>query len=112
MIFGAPGNPRVGSHGWMPLLKELPIPPAAVANGREIVRAWAADEKLHVALASETWEDPGAWGIFLVDLAKHVANAFAERGADHDDVLARVREVFDAEWTRATSDVEGTSFDA
>jgi hypothetical protein len=36
----------------------------------------------------------------LVDLARHVAQAYAQgEGADPAQVLARIREGFDAEWT-------------
>jgi len=49
--------------------------------------------------ASGLWEDAGNWGIILVDLARHVANAYEHdwRG-DYFEVLGRIRELFDAEW--------------
>ncbi len=90
--------------------KELVIPPAAKSDSRaiEIARIWAAGGKQHVSLSAEIWEDPAAWGIMLVDLARHVANFYSqERGRGKDEVLTRIKMGFDAEWQQHTSDVEG-----
>jgi Domain of unknown function (DUF5076) len=84
---------------------ELPIPPAALSDERavELVRVWASNKKQHVTLASEAWPDPAAWGIMLVDLARHVAQAFQQRtGSDPQQTLARIRQGFDAEWDSPT----------
>jgi len=43
----------------------------------------------------------------LVDLAKHVANAYQSRGMDIAVALQRVREGFDAEWDSATDEPSG-----
>jgi hypothetical protein len=44
-----------------------------------------------------TW-DAGAWGLMLADIARHAANAY--EGEDHDraEPLARIRQLFDAEF--------------
>ncbi|MFM8220675.1 MAG: DUF5076 domain-containing protein, partial [Planctomycetaceae bacterium] len=53
--------------------RQLPVPPTAAGDVRaiELVRVWAAHGKQHVSLATSIWQDPAAWGIMLVDLAKH-----------------------------------------
>ena len=91
-------------------MKELPIPPIAAADNdaMEIARVWIAQKNVQVILASQIWEDTAAWGLLLVDLAKHIANAFEQtRGEEYQSVLQRIREGFDAEWATATSQVTG-----
>ena len=84
---------------------ELPVPAAAVddANARELVRVWAASGSQHVAIATGLWKDPAAWGLALVDLARHVARAYAQtEGMEEGPALHRIREGFDAEWSSPT----------
>jgi Domain of unknown function (DUF5076) len=90
--------------------RELPIPPAAETDEKavELVRVWAAHGAQHVTLATEIWQDPAAWGILLVDLAKHIANAYQQsEGRDFVSVLQRLREGFDAEWGHSTDEPTG-----
>ena len=89
---------------------ELPIPPAAQKDKKaiELARIWAAKGKQHAVLATKVWDDPAAWGTMLVDLAKHIANAYAQdEDMDYDEVLLRVKEGFDAEWESATDEPDG-----
>jgi hypothetical protein len=91
-------------------VNELPIPPVAQTDpaARELVRVWAASGSLHVTLATGLWSDPAAWGLMLVDLAKHVANSYEKAsGQPAAEVLARVRQGFDAEWERPTDSPTG-----
>jgi hypothetical protein len=84
---------------------ELPIPDAAKqdAKARELIRVWAACGKQHIVLATKTWDDPAVWGIVLVDLARHLAKAHSQRGVrDAEQILDRIRQGFDAEWTSPT----------
>ena len=93
-------------------MKELPVPAAAKsdASARELARVWAAGGKQHVSLATGLWSDPGAWGLLLVDLARHVANAYEEmEGRDPSQVLARIRDAFDVEWQNPTDTPSGSS---
>ena len=86
-------------------MKELPIPDAAKADtsARELARVWAAAGEQHVSLATGLWSDPGAWGLLMVDLARHVASAYEQsEGRDRLEVLARIRDAFDAEWQTPT----------
>lgn len=84
---------------------ELPIPPIAIKDDRaiELLRVWAASGNQHVSIAANVWDDPANWGLMLVDLARHVANAIAdEKDANVNDVLSRIREGFDTEWAVPT----------
>jgi hypothetical protein len=94
--------------GW---INELPIPPAVTSSKKktfEIARIWAADGKQHVSLATELWQDPASWGLMLVDLARHVANAYEQsEGRDPMEVLARIKDGFDAEWDNPTDTPTG-----
>ena len=85
---------------------ELPIPTVAEADPRavELLRVWIAHGQQHVAIATHVWKDPAAWGIMLVDLAKHIARAYEQSsGQDYDDVLKRIQDGFDAEWQHDTN---------
>ena len=89
---------------------ELQIPPVAASDpkGLEIARVWAAAGRQHVCLRPELWEDPTAWGLMLVDLAKHVANAYEQTGkGKRDEVLAKIRQGFEIEWDHPTDEATG-----
>jgi uncharacterized protein DUF5076 len=79
---------------------ELAAPPAAAADARsfEIARLWVADQAQHVALRTDVWPDPAAWGVVLAELARHVALAYQRRdGHDLEDALERLLAGFHAE---------------
>lgn len=61
---------------------ELPIPRSVNGdpNARELLRVWAAHGSQHVSIDSEAWSDPAAWGLALVDLARHLAGAYEACG--------------------------------
>jgi hypothetical protein len=44
--------------------------------------------------------------LLLVDVARHAAQAYKRDGQNPKDVLRRIRELFDAEWSSPTSDAE------
>ena len=86
-------------------MKELPIPHSATTDpsARELARVWAAHGRQQVSLEVGLWNDPGAWGLLLVDLARHVAKAYEQKeNRSAADVLVRIREAFDAEWSAPT----------
>ena len=88
----------------------LQIPPGVEGdpNATEIARIWAAHGQQHGHLRSGLWEDAGNWGIMLVDLARHVANAYEQDGrGDYFEVLGRIRQLFDAEWDSPTDIATG-----
>jgi len=56
----------------------------------ELVRIWIVDGNQHVSISGNLWRDPAAWGLMLVDLAKHIANAYAQHGEDREAMLKRI----------------------
>jgi hypothetical protein len=90
---------------------ECPIPPEALTdpNGGEILRAWVANEGLHVSLrVPDEWEDPGHWGIMLTDVMRHIADAYRQsQGVDAQVTIARIREMIEAEFSSPTDAPSG-----
>jgi hypothetical protein len=89
---------------------ELDIPPIAASDpkGLELARIWAAGGRQHVILRPDLWSDPTAWGLMLVDLARHVANAYEETGkGNREKVLAQNRHGFEIEWDHPTDETTG-----
>jgi hypothetical protein len=84
---------------------ELPIPGDAFdKDSNEIFRAWIVEGGLQVSL-QRGFDDPAAWGILLVDVARHVSRIYAAEGAmSQADALARIKSLFDAEWASSTDD--------
>lgn len=85
---------------------ELPVPRDVQrrAGASEIARIWDADSGLVVTLRGSHWEDPAAWGLLLVDLARHAASTYAEAGWSHAQGFARIREGLEAEWAHASDE--------
>jgi len=78
-------------------------------NAVEIARVWTSNGKQVVALNPDLWRDPACWGLMLVDLAAHIANAYEQMaGMDRKKTLARIREGFDAEWRSPTDTPTGS----
>lgn len=72
-------------------MKELPTPPlAAMPNAVEVLRVWVAEGSPQQFILQPTWDDPGAWGILLADLARHVAKAYATDGLSETEAFERV----------------------
>ena len=65
---------------------------------------WVKPEWAKVEVTLQTAHpDPAAWGIALVDLARHAAKAYALNGKLAEDAaLARIKQAFDAEWSSPT----------
>ena len=84
----------------------LEAPPIAIENAAavEILRVWAAPGISQQVSLRTTWKDPGAWGLMLVDIARHAAKAYASEGRNPIEVLERIRGFWDAEWSRPTDD--------
>jgi hypothetical protein len=83
---------------------QLPPPPIADTEPQavEVLRVWAAPGRPQQLTLRTTWKDAGAWGLMLVDIARHAAKAYAKEGQDPAVVLARIREMFEAEWSAPT----------
>ena len=84
--------------------QSLEPPPLAVSNPRavEVLRVWAAPGSPQQVTLRTTWKDSAAWGLLLVDVARHASRAYAADGQDPKVVLARIRAAFDAEWSAPT----------
>jgi len=87
-----------------------PPPVAKKKNSQEILRVWSGTNLPMEVVIETLWADPGNWGIALVDIARHLAKSYVARGLkttsgdilSEADVLARIRELFDAEWSSPT----------
>jgi hypothetical protein len=86
------------------MAKEQPIPPDALASDDavEVLRAFVVQGGLSIAF-TRAFDDPGMWGMMLVDIARHAARAFAKEGVmSEDEALAKITEMFSAELADVT----------
>jgi hypothetical protein len=85
---------------------ELDPPPVASSRREaiEVLRVWAAPGEAQQLTLRTCWEDPGAWGLLLVDVARHAARAYEREGRVAGEVIKRIREAFDAEWSSPTDE--------
>src|SRR5215469_10744419 len=84
---------------------ELPIPYPAEDDpkARELARVWESGDAMQMALQPDLWDDPGTWGIVLVDLANLIAEAYDKSGQmESARALGLIRQIFDAEWIHPT----------
>ena len=72
------------------------------AGAVEVLRVWAAPGQPQQVCLRTTWKTPAAWGLMLVDVARHAALAYAKEGRDPAAVLTEIRGAFDAEWSHPT----------
>ncbi len=87
-----------------PQVTPLSVPPfVQETGGTEVLRAFVDGQNgLSISLQC-AFEDPTVWGVLLVDVARHVARAYAKQGEfREDEALDRIRAMFDAEWDRPT----------
>jgi|SRR5580704_19703434 hypothetical protein len=86
--------------------QDLDRPPLAASAGAvEILRVWIAPNSPQQLTLKTAWDDPAAWGLLLVDIARHAALAYQrDRGADPEQTLQRIHELFDAEWSSSTDE--------
>ena len=89
----------------MQSIEDLSIPKSVLEakTQAEILRVWIADGDQVVTLSPRMWEDPGAWGLMLVDIAKHVAAAYEAKGITSDIALQKIRAAMQAEWSNPTN---------
>ncbi len=86
--------------------RELATPSIAESHPEavEVLRVWAAPNQPQQLTLRVTWKNPGAWGLMLADIARHAARAYANEGRDPEDVLSRIRQMFDAEFANPTDE--------
>ncbi len=93
----------------------LVIPPAAQRDEKSIqmLSGWIAEQGMHCTINIGFFDGQGhketeAWGIFLADVVRHIANAWAdERGVAPDDSVAAILHSLNAELDAPTSKVSG-----
>ena len=72
--------------------KEQPLPPDVMGreDAAEVLRAFVVDGGLSIAF-QRAFEEPGMWGLLLVDIARHAARAYArESEITVEDALAEI----------------------
>ncbi|MBD9537441.1 DUF5076 domain-containing protein [Stenotrophomonas sp. STM01] len=97
-------------------MKPLVIPPAAQRDDKAIqmLSAWIAEQGQHCAIKVGLWQDSGrdeapAWGIFLADTIRHIANALQEQyGQPASDTISAIMESLHDELSDPTSDAKGS----
>jgi hypothetical protein len=93
----------------------LVIRPAAQrdANAIQMLSAWIAEKGQHCRIKIGLWQDNGreeapAWGIFLADTIRHIANALQEQyGQSAPDTISTILESLHDELADPTSSVRG-----
>lgn len=76
----------------------IPDPARTDARSFELLRVWVAHQDQHISIRTGVWEDAGAWGVMLADLARHIANAFEmQEGRDPLRTLDEIKAAFEAE---------------
>jgi Domain of unknown function (DUF5076) len=97
-------------------MNEQPIPEAALRDqdAVEMLRVWVAERKLHCSIRVGMYRDNDkvseekAWGTILADAARHLANALQqEYSVDASESLEKIRENFNDELDRPTSEAKG-----
>jgi hypothetical protein len=85
-------------------VEELEIPSAIFDSNQcaELARIWLVDGDQVAVISPRLWDDPGVWGLMLVDLAKHVAAAYAQAGVPEAVALRKIKEAMQAEWSHPT----------
>lgn len=63
----------------MPKTK-LAIPPGLEEHPHavEMLRAWLWSSRIEIAVNTQVWDDPAAYGIMLADISQHFSNALAQ----------------------------------
>ena len=73
---------------------QLAIPNVA----KNDLQVWTAAENQHMSIRVGVWDDLGAWGILLADLARQIVSAHAQdQQIDISAALARIKAAIDAE---------------
>lgn len=81
--------------------------PRTVANdsqAREVLRVWISGNGDAIVTLDPSLDDVAAWGILLVDIARHAARAHARDGGTTAMHLARIRSAMEAEWDSPTDE--------
>jgi hypothetical protein len=80
------------------------MPPDVIGrdDAVEVLRAFVVDGGLSIAFM-RAFDDPGMWGMLLVDIARHAARAFAREGVMEEAVaMERITAMFHNELAAPT----------
>jgi hypothetical protein len=91
-------------------MNPLGIPPIAEASedSIELLRLWAVrGAGQQIILRHSAWKDPAAWGLALVDIARHVARAHAQEGKNEEEIFQRIIAGFKMELETSTDTPTG-----
>ena len=79
---------------------DRPADAATAAEALEVLRVWVIDKHMQCAVNPGVFADHGQWGVFLSDLAHHIATALHEtHGGDGTAMLAMIIDRFQREMT-------------
>jgi len=88
---------------------ELPVPKISDANkSMELIRVWLIDGSPHFVITPNLWNDPSPWGLLLADIIRHLGNAYENDGKVRQEVVERIKAVFDAEWDEPSSPADSS----
>jgi uncharacterized protein DUF5076 len=92
--------------------RELPVPPEALDEDKalEFMRGWIVNKILYCSLNIGVYRDrePAFWGMFLSDVAHHVADAmFKERGWNKEQTIEKIKATFNAEIESPSDEFSG-----
>jgi hypothetical protein len=83
----------------------LPAPfNEASGPAMELLRVAIVEGKPRFVITPNLWDDPGAWGILMVDVIRHLGNAYELDGKDKAASIDRILAVFRAEIGSPTSE--------
>ncbi len=87
---------------------ELEKPPISrEKDSYEILRVWGGPNLPQQYALNTVWDDPGAWGLMLVDIARHAAKAYGGVGKiSEQEALSRIKQLLEAEWDSPTDEPE------
>ena len=96
-------------------MRELSIPGAVQRDQKsvEMIRVWVAEGSQWTSLNTDLFKDrkfeeTWAWGMFLADTVRHLANAMtAENGGDKTQVMKQILDAMNEELDKPTTDIKG-----
>jgi hypothetical protein len=97
-------------------MRPLSVPPAALRDegSVQMLSAWIAERGLHCTInigffAGQGHRESKAWGIFLADVVRHIANAQREEsGAAVPDTVQELLDSLNKELESPTSETHGS----
>ena len=81
--------------------KELPIPETSKRQERaiEVLRVWINGDSTMDASANPTFKDPAAWGVLLIDVARHLSRAYAQQTkVSEAEAFETMRQTLQGSW--------------